>query len=105
MAFYPGPGIGGHCLVGEESVVLRRSDDGRERVESFAMAFAEQQGDSRTRKLRVDGGEVIFKPRLEALSLDMRTQTPKWKHVRYLFRRPYDGPIVTIGPSYGRRKR
>src|SRR5205085_6070137 len=67
MAFYPGPGIGGHCLVGEESVVLRRSEDGRERVETFAEAFAEQHVDSTTRKLQVGGGDVIYKPRLEAL--------------------------------------
>src|SRR5205085_5880387 len=45
MAFYPGPGIGGHCLVGDETVIVRSADDAIERVESLAAVFSEQ-GDS-----------------------------------------------------------
>jgi UDP-N-acetyl-D-mannosaminuronate dehydrogenase len=103
MPFFPGPGIGGHCLVGDETVIVRSADDASGRVGSLAAIFAEQSADSRARKFAAGGGEVIYRPRLEALSLDTATQLPRWKPVRYLFRRSYAGPLVTITTSDNRR--
>ena len=31
MPFYPGPGIGGHCLVGSETTIVKRPGDARGR--------------------------------------------------------------------------
>lgn len=103
MAFYPGPGIGGHCLVGNETVVVRRSDDTGEQVMPLEEIFNKQISEPRIRKFPAGGGEVIYKPQLKALSLNAETQLPEWKSVRYLFRRQTDGPIVTLTTSDNRR--
>jgi|GEM_PF-17851 len=101
MPFYPGPGIGGHCLVGEETAIVR-SSDGLEQVKPLEAIFNEQSSDADARKFPAGGGEVVYKPRLKALSLDMETQQPQWKPVRYLFRRKTDGPIVVVTTSDNR---
>jgi UDP-N-acetyl-D-mannosaminuronate dehydrogenase/intein/homing endonuclease len=103
MAFYPGPGIGGHCLVDGETVIVRSADSSSERVEQLASLFSEQLSDSLTRKFTASGGDVIYRPLLEALSLNTETQQPQWKPIRYLFRRKYNGQIVTVTTSDNRR--
>jgi nucleotide sugar dehydrogenase len=104
MAFYPGPGIGGHCLIGDETVVVRSADHGGERCETLAGIFFEQWMNDQVGKFEVEnGGEVICQPRLDALSLDPETQQPKWRPISYLFRRRYDGNLVTITTSDNRR--
>jgi nucleotide sugar dehydrogenase len=104
MAFYPGPGIGGHCLVGEESIVVRASGGSGQRLTTLAAIFAEQQGDERAQHFSIEGGgDVICRPRLEALSLDPLTRQPTWRPVSYLFRRRYDGDLVTVTTSDNRR--
>jgi UDPglucose 6-dehydrogenase len=72
-------------------------------VQTFATAFSAQFANPTTRKFTAGGGDVIYKPQLEALSLDVETQQPKWKPVHYLFRRQYDGPTVVITTSDNRR--
>ncbi|HEX8847658.1 MAG TPA: nucleotide sugar dehydrogenase [Pyrinomonadaceae bacterium] len=101
MPFYPGPGIGGHCLAGHEMGVVR-SPDGLEQVKSLEAIFSEQSSSASARRFEAGGGEVIYRPLLKALSLDMETQEPQWKSVRYLFRRKTDGPIVTVTTSDNR---
>jgi UDP-N-acetyl-D-mannosaminuronate dehydrogenase/intein/homing endonuclease len=103
MPFYPGPGIGGHCLVGGETTVVRAPGAERGRVERLDNLFAKESGSNRVRRFPVAGGEVIYKPGLEALSVDMETQRPEWRPVRYLFRRSYEGPVITIATSDNRR--
>lgn len=103
MAFYPGPGIGGHCLVGDEVVVVRTSDGSGQRLTSLTTVFAEQQRDSNAQHFSVDGGgDVICRPRIEALSIDPLTKRPSWRPVSYLFRRSYEGDLVTITTSDNR---
>ncbi|HKQ53692.1 MAG TPA: nucleotide sugar dehydrogenase, partial [Pyrinomonadaceae bacterium] len=101
MPFYPGPGIGGHCLAGDEMIVVRSPDDEGERVKSLAELFAEQEPHART--FKAGGGDVIYKPLLKVLSLDMETQQPQWKPARYLFRRETKSPIVVVTTTDNRR--
>lgn len=103
MAFYPGPGIGGHCLVGQETIIVRSANEKIERVTSLAAIFAEQVSKPDVRRFTVDGAEIIYAPGLEALSLDAETQQPVWKPLTYLFRRKYEGEIVTVTTSDNRR--
>jgi UDP-N-acetyl-D-mannosaminuronate dehydrogenase/intein/homing endonuclease len=103
MPFYPGPGIGGHCLVGNEAVVIRLADDSRKRLTLFATLFDKFWDDPQTKKLQVDGADIIPEPRLEALSLNTKTNLPEWRPVSYLFRRLYQGNLVTITTSDNRR--
>jgi len=102
MAFYPGPGIGGHCLLGNETVVVRSADQ-RKRLTLFEAIFDELWASQQTNKFEADGAEVIHQPRLEALSLNTETRMPEWKPVSYLFRRSYHGDLVTITTSDNRR--
>jgi nucleotide sugar dehydrogenase len=100
MPFYPGPGIGGHCLVGEETVVVRSRES--ERVAPISAVFSEYASNERARKFSAGGGDVVYRPEIEALSINADTQQSEWKPVRYLFSRKYDGPIVTITTSDNR---
>src|SRR5437764_10095573 len=48
MPFYPGPGIGGHCLVGDETIFVRSIGGADERVQPLAAIFNEQESSSPT---------------------------------------------------------
>jgi nucleotide sugar dehydrogenase len=101
MAFYPGPGIGGHCLAGKETVVVR--DEKGERVENLTELFEKEAAKNRVRKFEVHGSDVIYKPNLQTLSVDMVTNERTWKSVEYLFRRKTDASTVTITTSDNRQ--
>lgn len=102
MAFYPGPGIGGHCLVGEERVVVRATDQpNSERLVKLESLFAEQA--TLADCFSIESSEVIHRPQLEALSWNSETQCPAWKPVSYLFRRPFAGNLVKITTTDNRR--
>ncbi|MBV9958538.1 MAG: nucleotide sugar dehydrogenase, partial [Acidobacteria bacterium] len=99
MPFYPGPGIGGHCLVGDETIIVREENSSAESLRPIASIFAEQE----TRALDISGVDVITNPQLQALSLNPQTQLPQWKPVTHLFRRRFSGSVVTVTTSDNRR--
>ncbi len=101
MPFYPGPGIGGHCLSGDETVIVR--DAASKRVEKLERLFERESRTSRVRMFNVHGSEVIHKPRLEALSVNLETNAPEWKQVDYLFKRYTDADLIKITTSDNRK--
>lgn len=101
MPFYPGPGIGGHCLSGDETVIVR--DAVSKRVEKLERLFERESRTSRVRMFNVHGAEVIHKPRLEALSVNLETNAPEWKPVDYLFKRETDADLIRITTSDNRK--
>lgn len=101
MPFYPGPGIGGHCLAGKETVVVR-NENGK-KIENLAELFEKESAKNRVRRFDVHGSDVIYKPRLEALSVNMETNKAEWKPVEYLFRRKTDVDLVEITTSDNRK--
>ncbi|MCP9493444.1 MAG: nucleotide sugar dehydrogenase [Pyrinomonadaceae bacterium MAG19_C2-C3] len=101
MAFYPGPGIGGHCLIGSEMVVTKQDNDVR--VSSFETLFDEQQRRNANRSFKVDDADVINRSALKALSVEMETGAPVWKDVEYIFKRQYTGDFVTLTTTDNRR--
>jgi len=103
MPFYPGPGIGGHCLVGSETVVVRSNQTGIKSVKPLAEIFAEEGQRPNTRKFLVDDAEIIYQPEIEALSLDTESQIPAWKPASYLFKRKTPSALVTIATSDNRK--
>lgn len=103
MPFYPGPGIGGHCLVGDEMIVVRSIKDGRRRLETLADLFVSELGRVRGKKSGGTGSDIVFHPKIEVLSLDQEKQLPQWKPVSHMFRRQYSGRLVTILTSDNRR--
>ena len=101
MPFYPGPGIGGHCLAGKETVIVR--DKNGKKIENLAELFQKESTKNRVRKFEVHGSDVIYKPELEALSINMETNKAEWKPVHYLFRRETDVDLVEITTSDNRK--
>ena len=101
MPFYPGPGIGGHCLLGKETAIVR--DEKGERVENLAELFEKESAKNRVRRFEVHGSDVIYKPNLQTLSVDMETNERTWKSVEYLFRRKTDASTVKITTSDNRQ--
>ncbi len=101
MPFYPGPGIGGHCLAGKETVIVR--DENGKKIENLAELFEKESAKNRVRKFDVHGSDVIYKPHLEALSINMETNKAEWKPVHYLFRRKTDANLVEITTSDNRK--
>lgn len=102
MPFYPGPGIGGHCLIGNETVVVR-SNDSLEQIKTLVEVFDEQKAIAEEHNFKIDGSDVIYKPQLEILSLDTETQLPQWKPASYLFKRQFVGSLVTVTTSDNRK--
>ena len=101
MPFYPGPGIGGHCLHGKETVVVR--DKNGKKIENLAELFEKESKKNRVRRFDVHGSDVIYKPELEALSINMETNKAEWKPIHYLFRRKTDADLVEITTSDNRK--
>jgi UDP-N-acetyl-D-mannosaminuronate dehydrogenase len=100
MPFYPGPGIGGHCLSNRETVVVR--DGEGKKVTNISELFEAQSRDARVRSFDAHGSDVIYKPKLEALSINMTTNEVEWKPVHYLFRRKTDADLVKVTTSDNR---
>ncbi len=94
MPFYPGPGIGGHCLSGKETVIVR--DENGKKIENLAELFTKESTKKRVRRFEAHGSDVIYKPNLEALSINMETNKAEWKPVEYLFRRQTDVDLVKV---------
>ncbi len=82
QAFYPGPGLGGHCLGGHEWVTVR---DGRG---VHTLRFAELFDRFATSpKIGSPGVEEVHPVGLESLSVDPQTGKASFKPVTHLFRR------------------
>lgn len=92
QAFYPGPGLGGHCLAGSETVRIRSGalDTVLPLADLFERCAAAGTG------VEVGGTTVVEPTDLETLSIDPETGQTGWKKVSHLFRRPYRGAMVEI---------
>ena len=102
MPFYPGPGIGGHCVVGSETVIVE--ENGFQRLVNLHNLFQVQANKNRVRRFNTGPQtEVIYKPDLKTLSLDTESQMSTWASVDYLFKREYEGELVTVATSDNRR--
>ena len=93
--FYPGPGLGGHCLAGREAVRVRvgKCESSPTLAELFEHASA------RSDRLAIGDVEMLDCRDLEARSIDPRTGEVAWKHASFLFRRRYQGPMIELAFS------
>ncbi len=92
MPFYPGPGLGGHCLSGGETLRVRQGRG--DRIQPLAEVFERSRLVGNVHQV---GGAEFIKPRgMRILSVSPRTGAQSWRKVDYLFRRPYKGPMVDI---------
>ncbi|WP_254565166.1 nucleotide sugar dehydrogenase [Oscillatoria sp. HE19RPO] len=96
MPFYPGPGVGGHCLVGTEQVRYRWYQDNG----VIALEALYQRVQERSERVFYHLGGAFLRPEgLEVLSIDLETGEQGWKPVSYLFAREYEGTLVKVETS------
>lgn len=93
QAFYPGPGLGGHCLAGSETVWVRdaagvHAVPFQDLCERAALAHGVER--------RSDDVEVIRPVGLEALSFDLEAREPTFAAVTHLFRRRAPEPLLRL---------
>jgi UDP-N-acetyl-D-mannosaminuronate dehydrogenase/intein/homing endonuclease len=91
QAFYPGPGLGGHCLAGEEMVCVR--DAGGTHLLRFEELFERFAAKARR---RMEGVEVVEPVGLEALSLDVSTGETRFQPLTHLFRRQCPAQMLRL---------
>lgn len=101
QAFYPGPGLGGHCLAGEETVRVRAA--GLDSVLPLAELFARYAEGSAP--MTLGDVEVLECPDLETRSIDPQTLETSWKPAPLLFRRRFRGTMIEVLLGGNRRLR
>ena len=96
MPFYPGPGVGGHCLGKDEQIFVKDKDKNELKVIKISDFIKESKDDpeSRTHDLR---GITFIKPNAkEVFSYDVVNSEPCFKEIGILSERPYEGKMLKI---------
>ena len=101
QAFYPGPGLGGHCLAGSETVRVRGSS--LDTVLTLSALFERFSAESRS--IQLGDAEVVDCSDLETLSIDPETGTTSWRPVSLLCRRRFKGVMIDVQLAGNRRLR
>ncbi len=92
MPFYPGPGLGGHCLLGKERIWVKNS-----KISNLYSLEELFELESRENKVyKIGDLEVIKTKDLFVNSLNDSNLSSSWMPVSYLFRRKYKGDLVKI---------
>jgi len=103
MPFYPGPGLGGHCL-NEEEYLFIKSKEGIETV-PIGKYFARLSQGSQGKVEQYEDVTLLIPHDVEILSFDSARQEICYKPLLALFRRPYSGKMVKIVTEDGRKMR
>ena len=101
MPFYPGPGVGGHCLSAEEYIFVK-SDQGLEAVKIEEYFEKARQSDHSVDQEYAEGA-LLKLERTEILSFDPIKGKACYKPLLYMSRRRYKGVMVCITTADGRR--
>lgn len=91
MPFYPGPGLGGHCIIGQEMILIKNSNMSN----VFTLEEIFEIESKRNILYKKDDIEYI-KPKdlfINSIGYDLKAE---WKPVTHIFRRIYRGKIVKI---------
>jgi nucleotide sugar dehydrogenase len=102
MPFYPGPGVGGHCLGKDERVFVKDRDRGGLRVVRISDFVEESKRDPGSRMHNFKGATFIRPEAKEVFSYDTVSAGPCFKEIGVLSERPYKGDMLDIGLADGR---
>jgi UDP-N-acetyl-D-mannosaminuronate dehydrogenase/intein/homing endonuclease len=96
MPFYPGPGVGGHCLGADEYVYVREGNvAGPRGIGALWLQCAE------VRVVETIGEiNAIKDPGFTTLGIGV-DGPPQWEPVTWLFKRPFSGDLITISTNDG----
>ncbi|PIP67461.1 MAG: hypothetical protein COW92_06315, partial [Candidatus Omnitrophica bacterium CG22_combo_CG10-13_8_21_14_all_43_16] len=94
MPFYPGPGIGGHCLSENEFLLLK--GPGGEKLTRIGEVFTELKEVPEIKKMYYKDVLFIFPKDLATLSFDPDSRKLIFKNVHCLTERKYDGASLEI---------
>jgi len=101
MPFYPGPGVGGHCLSPDEYIFLRDSDGGL-KIVPIGDYFQSVCTAPDSRLIQTHGVTLVAPANTELLVFDPAQGRAVFKPLRYVSARPYEGPMVKIVTVDGR---
>nr|MBU1328560.1 nucleotide sugar dehydrogenase [Candidatus Omnitrophota bacterium] len=94
MPFYPGPGIGGHCLSEKEFLLLK--DSSGVKLTRIGEIFAELKEVPEIKKMYYKDVLFVFPQELYTLSFDPNTRKLIFKKVHCLTERQYSGASLEI---------
>jgi nucleotide sugar dehydrogenase len=98
QAFYPGPGLGGHCVDGAEMILIKNCDS----TQLLTLSELFEREASANGVYRIGELEYVRVKNLYIDSFDIVTLNPCLRSITYLFRRNYDGKIIKIIASDNR---
>ncbi len=102
MPFYPGPGVGGHCLSPDEYIFLRSENGGLETVpigDYFQSACAAPD----SRLVQAQGTTLVAPADTKVLVFDPVQGKATFKPLHYVSARPYEGRMVRVVTADGRQ--
>ncbi len=100
MPFYPGPGLGGHCLAGREMVTVRR---GRmTNAVALEELFDRESGNPSSRLVRYRGSQFLRPKDLQILAWDPVQGRTVFRPVRWISSSRYAGKMVHLWTRDGR---
>ena len=102
MPHYPGAGVGGPCLVGDEFVFLL--DQSGLKVVRIGEYINSLLAIPQIEKINT-GETVILKPKEPLMTLSFNGRDTVFKKVEWLSARPYEGKVATISLTTGRELR
>jgi UDP-N-acetyl-D-mannosaminuronate dehydrogenase len=94
MPFYPGPGIGGHCLSEDEFLLIK--DTKGLKLTRIGEIFAELKEAPEIKKMYYRDVLFIFPKDISTLSFDPNSRKLVFKNVHCLTERKYDGVSLEI---------
>jgi UDP-glucose 6-dehydrogenase len=100
MPFYPGPGLGGHCLSEKEYLVIKDFD--KLKVTRIGELFSELKEVPEIKKVYYKDVLFVFPKDLRILSFDTKSKKVCFEKINCLTERPYSGKSLEIKIQGGR---
>ncbi len=101
MPFYPGPGIGGHCLAADEYIFVK-NDMGVQTIKIGDYVNNLSNSDS-TLKHQLRDITLVKPQNAQTLSFDMQSKTFSYKDINIMSKRAYNGEMKRISTTDGRK--